>query len=75
MLLPIRLTYNIYNLHSIINLDIIALKKRRSTVKAILYANYVENIQSSVNLSELEERKLRLNQYWSEYNNVQMQIE
>lgn len=58
---------------------IAALKKQRSVIKGSCtrIRNYVESITAvnSTVTAQLEERKLKLEQHWSDYNKVQSQIE
>ncbi|XP_036146042.1 uncharacterized protein LOC118646697 [Monomorium pharaonis] len=59
--------------------DLVHLKRRRSIIKSSCtrIKTYVESISvvNSVVISQLEERKIKLDQYWQEYDNVQTQIE
>lgn len=59
--------------------DIASLRKRRAIVKAACtridsYINSIPSITVSVT-SQIEERKIRLDQYWGEYNQLQSQLE
>lgn len=59
--------------------DLVALKKRRITIKASCtciktYIGSVNAVLPSV-IAQLEERKLKLEQYWSEYDAIQSEIE
>lgn len=59
--------------------DIASLKKQRAIIKASCtrVKTYVDNIVSLTPaiVAQVEERKEKLNEYWSEYNDVQTQIE
>jgi len=61
------------------NENVTILKKQRSIIKASCtrtntYANSITSVTSSV-AAQLEERKLKLDQYWLEYNAIQSQLE
>lgn len=59
--------------------DPVALKKRRTIIKASCtrirtYIDSITNITSEI-MSQVEERKLKLDEYWLEYDKVQYQLE
>lgn len=59
--------------------DIASLKKQRATIKASCTRinTYVDSIVTTTPaiIAQLEERKDKLNEYWSDYNSIQTQIE
>ena len=61
------------------NEDIAALKKHRATIKGSCtqIKTYVESVitTSPAIIAQLEERKLKLEQCWAEYNAIQTKIE
>lgn len=61
------------------NDDLAALKKRRSIVKTACtrLKNYADGISSMspALIPQLEERKVKLEQHWADYNNLQTHLE
>lgn len=59
--------------------DLAALKRQRATIKASCtrIRTYVESVVAVTPTvaAQLEERRLRLNEYWSSYNEIQINIE